>query len=262
MINNVKDHGAVGDGITDDTLAIQTCLDLGGNWYFPKGTYKTSATLYISKDATSLEGDNMSTSIISYTGNASAIANKDFNTVLKWNRIKELKFYAPNISIGWAIDFRSMQLSKIENVWIIGSGKANCSGINLGAIWAKTECTYNLISGCYIGLVQNCIVMTDGANNNTIIQNRFQPSVSGGNGILAFGTASGRISCNQVIANGFEYPGKISNGIYLSLSVNGFFIYGNRFEQLNTALNVRPGATNVVDLGNYYESCLYNKKTT
>ena len=36
---SVKDFGAVGDGIIDDTTAIQNALDSGKNIYFPAGTY-------------------------------------------------------------------------------------------------------------------------------------------------------------------------------------------------------------------------------
>lgn len=46
---SVKDFGAVGDGVTDDTAAIQAIFDLysgtGTIIYFPQGTYKTSAGL-------------------------------------------------------------------------------------------------------------------------------------------------------------------------------------------------------------------------
>ena len=61
---NVKDYGAIGDGFTDDTAAIQFCLDLAQNafpnWFasnstngtakvfFPRGLFKISATLNVS----------------------------------------------------------------------------------------------------------------------------------------------------------------------------------------------------------------------
>lgn len=45
---NVKDHGAIGNGVADDTTAIQTALNLGaGSVYFPPGTYKTTSTLNV-----------------------------------------------------------------------------------------------------------------------------------------------------------------------------------------------------------------------
>lgn len=40
---NVKHFGAVGDGITDDTTAIQSVLDSKKNVYFPSGTYLVSS---------------------------------------------------------------------------------------------------------------------------------------------------------------------------------------------------------------------------
>lgn len=49
---SVKDFGAVGDGATDDTTAIQNAIDRtkvrGGGWvYFPLGTYKITSALAI-----------------------------------------------------------------------------------------------------------------------------------------------------------------------------------------------------------------------
>ncbi|MBL3664540.1 right-handed parallel beta-helix repeat-containing protein [Streptomyces sp. M2CJ-2] len=44
----VRSYGAVGDGTTDDTIAIQTAINacpVGGIVYFPRGVYRTSATL-------------------------------------------------------------------------------------------------------------------------------------------------------------------------------------------------------------------------
>ena len=46
-IINVKDFGAVGDGITNDTAAIQAAFNKCGNIYIPDGEYKCADALYI-----------------------------------------------------------------------------------------------------------------------------------------------------------------------------------------------------------------------
>ena len=51
---NVRDFGAVGDGIVDDTVAIQSALDVGGKVVIPKGVYNISATLLIKHDFTAV----------------------------------------------------------------------------------------------------------------------------------------------------------------------------------------------------------------
>ena len=48
-MKNVRDFGAVGDGVANDTRAIQSAIDAGGSVYFPAGTYRTG-TLYLRSD--------------------------------------------------------------------------------------------------------------------------------------------------------------------------------------------------------------------
>ena len=44
-IINVKDFGAKGDGVTDDTVAIQNAVNSGKSIYFPQGIYIVSSTI-------------------------------------------------------------------------------------------------------------------------------------------------------------------------------------------------------------------------
>ena len=57
---SVKDFGAVGDGVTDDTAAIQAAITAGAgkSVFFPSGKYKITATLNITLSSTVLIGDS------------------------------------------------------------------------------------------------------------------------------------------------------------------------------------------------------------
>ncbi len=50
LYNNVKDFGAVGDGVADDTQAIKDAIAGSTRLYFPSGTYRKTAYVAISKD--------------------------------------------------------------------------------------------------------------------------------------------------------------------------------------------------------------------
>jgi len=64
---NVKDYGVVGDGVTDDTTAIQTVLDdhPDSTIYFPTGIYKISNEL--TGNDVNIVGDGQQTSILLFT---------------------------------------------------------------------------------------------------------------------------------------------------------------------------------------------------
>lgn len=55
---NVKSFGAIGDGINDDTKAIQNAINSGNNIYFPNGTYFITESLRYNKDNLKLFGHN------------------------------------------------------------------------------------------------------------------------------------------------------------------------------------------------------------
>jgi hypothetical protein len=71
---SVKDFGAVGDGVTDDTAAIQAAHTTGATVYYPSGTYKTTSQIVIS--AGGIVGDGPTKSIINCTDTSSNAAIK------------------------------------------------------------------------------------------------------------------------------------------------------------------------------------------
>lgn len=84
---SVKDFGAVGDGVTDDTAAIQAAVDSGAtSIQFSEGTYKVTGL-----SATGTSGSPIPFLQIQGIGNAKLIlANASNSTVLYFNYVEKL----------------------------------------------------------------------------------------------------------------------------------------------------------------------------
>lgn len=67
---SVKEYGAKGDGVTDDTTAIQNAVNENRCIYFPKGNYIITSTIDV-KTKTTVKGESRNNTIISKTSNGS-----------------------------------------------------------------------------------------------------------------------------------------------------------------------------------------------
>tara|TARA_R110000868_G_C10917650_1_gene765412 strand:+ start:419 stop:2023 length:1605 start_codon:yes stop_codon:yes gene_type:complete len=114
---NVKDFGAVGDGTTDDTVAIQLALDDGrGPIYFPPGVYIITSTLTM-PDRCKIFGAG------GFWSNNSAR-----NTVIKWGltatdnptMIQAAKYEINTTTVGYVSNIL------IQDISIEGNGYAGC----------------------------------------------------------------------------------------------------------------------------------------
>jgi len=124
---SVKDFGAVGDGVTDDTAAIQEAitamgqirnLTRGGTVYFPAGTYKITDTLFVLFGNINLVGDSNGGSIITadntFTGSGSSVVE----TMIQVNAF-------PATTALNRINIRDLFLSATQLTGTIGAGGGN-----------------------------------------------------------------------------------------------------------------------------------------
>ena len=144
---NVKDYGAVGDGTTDDTAAIQNTMDAamrdgGGTVVFPAGTYRTTSTLTI-RPHTAAENPTSSQNIhflqmdrVELVGLGEVTIKPDSNVSTALNCSD---FSYPD-NVGSYSNFYTV----ISNIRVIGTNAAPSTGIDI----------YNALHS----IVQNCQV--------------------------------------------------------------------------------------------------------
>jgi len=260
----VAEHAAIKDGTSTFNCSthIQSAMDTTKEIYFPNGTYSFAQQVFFKGDGITLSGENMKLTRLVFTGTGPAIGN-DLNTTVTrlFCGINNLLIASENNNGQQIVDWRSMQFGRIKNVWVFGPNNIGSICIRMDAIWSVTECTYNIVHGCYFNSMETGIAVGDGGNSNIFQANRFQPSFSGGSGVVFSGTVAGRVSNNTLIANGFEYPGAVTNGINVFQNCDGIVGTGNRFESmLNGVIVGATGNTNVRinRSNNYFESCTAN----
>lgn len=145
---NVIDFGAVGDGVTDDTAAIQAAINAanprGGIVYFPRGDYLISSGLtvdnslavtgpqpddYFARKA-SMMGDGMASSrILGAAGNYTMLTmiGGNVNAVISQQFLRGLTFEKAD-KTGKVVSFDNMAYFSVENCYFSGGDEvANIS---------------------------------------------------------------------------------------------------------------------------------------
>jgi hypothetical protein len=121
---SVKDFGAVGDGITDDTVAIQNAINSKNGFlavYFPTGTYKVTSTITFAYDRYYIYGNGSASKILFVpTANAVCFLFDKGSTSSVQNTLRDLTFYSTDTTYTkTAIKLIDVSQCLVENVQTI-----------------------------------------------------------------------------------------------------------------------------------------------
>jgi len=132
-IISVKDFGAVGNGVTDDTAAIQAAITYGeslvtnaylsgASIFFPAGEYLVSTTLNITKNNITLIGESVSSAVIyAPSANFDIIKFQNGSGFMYFVGVENLRIYTPgNATAGSHIKAVRCINSRFRNLLLVG----------------------------------------------------------------------------------------------------------------------------------------------
>ena len=224
QVFSVKDYGAVGDGVADDTAAIQAALDnvpVSGAVFFPEGIYKISAALDMSASTApiTIYGVGFGSVIKQVTANTSAFKGPDSNHTL----IQNLSFSGPSTAntTGWAIELVKTRRCAVVSCLFDNWGFDGTGG---GGVYIKDalvidfiDCTWN---GCYYGIYNDAPILTSW--NGGVVAGCYFSSIKA-QALYAYGL-------NGISFTGTTMESCFGGGVYIDVAGSGLSFAGCYFE--------------------------------
>jgi len=206
----VKDMGAVGDGVTNDTSAVQAALDRasaegGGTVFFPPGTYLITSTLTLAANV-SMEGVGSAVCIIKQS---TAATNGITATTAGNNRIQGLQVTHSGTSTGVGVSFVTTTNVMLRDV-AVAAGKF-ATGVKFDA--CSSTSVYDSSLACVSNAANRALFYTTSGANHTC----FNTSLSGGAAGSCVEIATG---ASSILIAGCQFGAPGGTGVILTSSDN------------------------------------------
>lgn len=158
---NIKDFGAVGDGTTDDSAAIQAAINSTNDFiqvYMPPGTYRLSSPIIVDRQNMSLFGAAQQTTLYPDAG-VTAIEIAKNNGVSR-TQLRDFRIYGnTNATGGISLGGDFVAFCQIQNLVILNFLATGSFGIKLSKVQELD------IDNCYIADNYNNIHFPDVGSN-------------------------------------------------------------------------------------------------
>ena len=251
---NVKDFGAVGDGVADDTAAIQAALDTQRNIYLPKGSYKISNSLKTTINGQHITGENRDKTYLRSTPSTDYDLLRILHNQIDVSGI----IFRPGTDgdptaspASWACLRITSSWATVHDCRFLSGSDGEGVGIFLDDVNPETGAT---VAGAYIHTIQNNLIGYTGyafkqAVYSLCLTNgqqatRFLNNTIWGNVGIQILKGGGNVYGNNLLQSATgTYDVGVGNGFDFSENVSGETCYGNYIERYDYAVILRATAS-------------------
>ncbi len=230
---NVLDYGAAGDGVTDDTAAMQAAHDTGNVVYYPAGTYLFTSNISISSGGIIGEGmtetilksnDTTSNNLIKYVGNFAAKSN-----VPLFSNFKILGNLSKTQGAALSINPTTDETEYLQFTNVTFEDVPTGIEFQRASLWKITNC--NFLAYTIAGVLVRNLHVAD-AGDSVIMGCVFNNPFATGEGVLQQSSGGLRIIGCKFLGGNSAYTMSYdtSNG-----ATSNLLIIGNSIEQMDSA---------------------------
>ena len=235
--HNVRQYGTVGDGVANDTLAIQAAIDKistvslaasdlqgGGEVFIPEGIYLISTTLQVSNPGITIRGVSSQATRINSDGIMSTdmiVFGTGSPTCTK-NRLLSISLDGGGATVRHGVCLDTVTDCLIHDVSVYNTG-GNCIKVDASTAVTIDQCKL-------VGSQGDCVYISTASTGCMLLNNRISDSNNGA-GVNVTGNNTGlSIKGNTIANNGLsiDAPGILLTEAVQACTIDGNLLVNNR----------------------------------